>query len=177
MYIWVGIDVDEQLTEVRNQALQIDRSLQFQNSCFTLPLHISLKMSFHVDNTVADEVLSTIEQYYRSIEPFEIPVKAIEDEHVIVWIRMQENRRLNQIHDDLNRILGERFGVGLHAYDQDYKFHTTLFMDHDPYRISSAYQKIRDVEIPSVLRANRFVIGISQSGALGTYSVIREVVK
>ena len=177
MYIWIGIDVDQPLSEVRRQAMAIDRELQFQNSCFTLPLHISLKMSFEIEDSLANDVISTIEAYYQSVSPFDVKIKGLEKDQVIVWIRMMENRRLNKLHDDLNQLLMEQFDVGLHEYDMDYKFHTTLFMDQDLDKIALAYQQIKHVSLPEVLRANRFVIGTSKSGALGTYSVIKEIIK
>ena len=177
MYIWVGAYVDDQLKDIRQKAHKIEQEIGFKNSCYTLPLHISLKMSFPIDQATTDEVISTIENYYQTLEPFELHVKAIEKEDVIVWIRMKENERLNKIHDDLNDLLLQHYGVGLHEYDCDYKFHTTLFMSSDLQKIDIAYQRIKHIRLPKVLRINRFIIGASSSGALGSYSVIRDILK
>lgn len=49
MYIFLEIDVDEQFTEVKSKANIIDKDIGFKNSYFTLPLHISLKVSFKID--------------------------------------------------------------------------------------------------------------------------------
>lgn len=46
MYIFLGIDVDNQFAEIKNKATIIDKNIGFKNSCFTLPSHISLKASF-----------------------------------------------------------------------------------------------------------------------------------
>ena len=176
MYVWVGIDVDAQLPEIKKHAWAINDEIQFENFCTTLPLHISLKMSFAVDDAIADDVMNTIEEYYATISPFEIPVRGIEDEGCIVWIRMEACAELNRIHDDLNRILGERYGVGLHEYDCDYKFHTTLFMGEED-KIHAAYAQIKNDALPKTLVANRFVIGGSENGKLGTYAVFRAVLR
>ena len=177
MYVWVGIDVDAQLPEIKKHAWAINDEIVFENFCTTLPLHISLKMSFEVDAAIADDVMNTLEEYYATIRPFEIPVWGIEDEGCIVWIRMDACDELNRIHDDLNRILGERYGVGLHEYDCDYKFHTTLFMGYEEEKIHAAYAQIKDDVLPKKLVAERFVIGGSKSGKLGTYSVFRTIVR
>lgn len=177
MYIWVGIDVDAQLPAIKKHAREINDDLVFKNFCTTLPLHISLRMSFLIENAIFDEVVETIADYYATIKPFEIPIKGIEDEGGIVWVRMDECAELGRIHDDLNRILGERFGVGLHEYDCDYKFHTTLFMSDEEEKIHAAYAQIKDDVLPQTLLAERFVIGGSESGELGTYSVFRTIVR
>lgn len=177
MYIWLGINVDGQLGGIKEKAKEIDKELAFTNSCFTLPLHISLKMSFAVDGAKFPEIAADIENYYSSVEPFEIDVRGIENEQVIVWIRMHECERLNEIHDALNDLLLKKYGIGLHEYDTDYKFHTTLFMDSDGEKINAAFERVKDTPIPKRLVADRFVIGTSQSGALGTYSVYKEITK
>lgn len=58
----------------------------------------------------------------------------------------------------------------------DYKFHSTLFMDNDTEMIDKAYDLIRNEDLPSKLIANKFVIGTSESGKLGTYSVNKSVI-
>ncbi len=74
MYIFLGIDVDNQFSEIKNKAKLIDKSIGFQNSCFTLPLHISLKASFKIDNSNFDNVIEEVINYYFSIQPFKIDI-------------------------------------------------------------------------------------------------------
>lgn len=175
MYIWIGINVDGQLCDVKEKALEIDRNLCFKNSCFTLPLHISLKISFPVDDSRFQAVIGDIVEYYQSLKPFQIAIKGLEKDKNILWIRMVNNKEIDQIHDGLNEMLLEKYGVGLHEYDLDYKFHTTLFMDDDEEKISKAYELIKDIELPHSLIIDSFLIGTSKSGALGTYSVFKEI--
>jgi 2'-5' RNA ligase len=175
MYIWIGIDVDGQLCEIKQKALEIDRDFNFENSCFTLPLHISLKMSFPMSGDNFQSVVYDIASYFESTAPFEISLKGIEAYENIVWIRMINNEEINKIHDDLNDMLLSKYGVGLHEYDLDYKFHTTLFMSDDEDKIKTAYEEIKDTSLPDTLKINRFLIGTSNSGKLGTYSVFKEI--
>lgn len=175
MYIWIGIDVQEQLGEIRQKAMKIDRELEFENSCFTLPLHISLKMSFERDNDSYQAVIDDITDYLSALTPFEISVKGIEAYENIVWIRMVNNNEIDSIHDRLNEMLLKKHGVVLHEYDLDYKFHTTLFMSDNEDKIRTAYERVKDTSLPDVLKINRFLIGTSKSGKLGTYSVFKEI--
>ena len=173
MYIWVGADVDGQLSEIKEIARKAEGEIGPSHSNFTLPLHISLKMSFCVDDDVSGEVIDTLTELYFSFRRFNVTVKGIEHFGNIVWIRMGESEELNLIHDRLNGMLSEKYGVGLHPYDCDYMFHTTLFMDDDEEKVGAAYLRVKDAPLPEKLTIDKLVIGTSQSGDLGTYKVIR----
>ncbi|MBR6704683.1 MAG: hypothetical protein IKI82_04565, partial [Lachnospiraceae bacterium] len=108
MYIWTGIDVDDQLAGIREKVRQLEREQGVTNSNLTLPFHISLKMSFEMDEARAAEVADSLETYYRKLRPFEIPVSGVEYHTTIAWIRMKENEMLNRIHNGLNDLLAER---------------------------------------------------------------------
>ena len=176
MYIWIGINVDEQISIIKDKAYAIEKSLKLMNSNFSLPLHISLKISFEVEDSVYLNVIQRITEYYQTLNSFEVEVKGIEKYEGIIWIRMLHNERINKIHDDLNEILMSKFNVGLHEYDLDYIFHTTLFMDNNTEKINKAYDLIRDEVLPSKLVATKFVIGVSESGKLGTYSIYKTII-
>ena len=48
MYIFVGINVEKTLENIGRKVNEINDNLGYEHS--TLPLHISLKMSFEIDN-------------------------------------------------------------------------------------------------------------------------------
>ena len=175
MYIWLGIEVEGQLAAAKERALAVEREMGFGLSCFTLPMHVSLKMSFPMDDARAPEVMEFVKGYYAALSPFLMRVRGPEADGPILWIRMERSAELDRIHDELNEQLLLRYGVGLHEYDTDYKFHTTLFMDGDEARIREAYSRIQDVCLPETLTASRFVIGTSETGALGSYSVCESI--
>ena len=177
MYIWIGIDVDKQLQELKEKAKSIETKIGFERSNFTLPYHISLKISFEIDDCNLGQIVNDISDIYSEIEPFYIDVKEIEHHNTIVWIMMLKNRSLYRLHDRLNNFLLEKYNIPLHEYDTDYKFHTTLFMDDNSNKVSDAYEEIKDCRIPKRLLANKFVIGTSPNGEFGTYKVIKEIIK
>ena len=177
MFVWTGIDVDGQLADIKSKAQEIERKIGFENSNFTLPLHVSLKISFQIEDSLFDSVKADIISIFDESDSFEIDVRGIEYENNICWIRMERNNSLDGIHDRLNSVMLEKYGIPLHEYDLDYKFHTTLFMDSDFGKVARAYDMLGDVYIPSKLLADKFVIGTSEKGALGTYRVVYEYIK
>lgn len=177
MLVWVGIDMDSQYCAIKGEIKAVEEEVGFDHSNFTLPMHVSLKISFSVEEKDFQAVEDTITAIYDRTEPFEIAVKGIELHDNICWIRMKENPRLNALSEELNYTLRDKFGVPLHEYDLDFKFHTTLFMDDDVEKVAKAYEKVKDISVPDKLVASRFVIGTSESGDLGTYKIYKTIEK
>ena len=175
MYIWVGIKVEDQLKMVKAQAQRIENEIGFDHSNFTLPLHISLKISFPIEDAKYEIYAEEIRKIYRNTKPFEIKVRGLELENNIAWIRMEKSKALESLSTQINMVMLEKYGVQLHEYDMDFKFHTTMFMDDNESKVKSAFDKLKDYPIPSILLANKFVIGVSPLGKLGTYKVIEEI--
>ncbi len=175
MYIWTAIDIDNQLNNILPTAKEIEQNLAFKNSAFTLPFHISLKISFWIEDSDYLSVIKTLTAYYKTLSPFEIKIKGIEIENNIVWIKMDENGALNKIHNELDQLLMQKHGVSRHAFDLDFKFHTTLFLDDDSNKILTAFNQIKNLKLPSSLRANKFIIGSSKTGKIGSYKVTNSV--
>ncbi|MBO7304951.1 MAG: 2'-5' RNA ligase family protein [Clostridia bacterium] len=175
MYIWIGINVDDQLAGIKTRVKKIENSIGFEHSVFTLPFHVSLKISFSVSDDIAENIISDIINIYKDTAPFSLSVRGIEYEGNICWIRMVENEEIMALSTKLNLFLKEKYGIPLHEYDLDFKFHTTLFMSDDGERVKKAYLSVKDAPLPHVLSVNRFLIGVSESGALGTYKVAHEI--
>ena len=175
MYVWVGINVDDQLSEVRRLASAAEAAVGTKNSCYTLPMHISLKISFPVDDARFDEIVDRILDYFGTAKPFDASVRGVERENTIAWIRYAESDDLKALSVGLNEMLLRDFGIGLHPYDNDFKFHSTLFMDDDADKVVGALERMGTLPLPDAIKVRRFVVGCSPTGALGTYQVYREI--
>lgn len=173
MYIWLAVNVDEQLKHLRCKAKEVTEKLQSQNSALTLPLHISLRISFKVDDAVFEKVVDRISSYFASITPFDIETKNIEKSRGIVWLKMAENGTLMKIHNDLVDLLQTGFGIPPHEFDRAYLFHVTFYMSEDASNADAAYAYLKDEYFPNSLAANKLVIGSSQTGRAGEYQVIK----
>lgn len=164
MYLWVAIHTDGQMRELRERA-------EAAGAVFSLPLHISLKISFPVEESRVPDAMAAIRAYYATLAPFSVEVQGIEQNGGIVWLRMKENDTLQRIHRELDRRMEENFGVLPHPYDGDYRFHTTLFIG-DEQRAAEIYEELRSASVPSVIRVSRLLIGGSESGRAEDYSVL-----
>lgn len=173
MYIWTGIIVEGQLDEVKTASIEAEKKLNLQ-PLFGFPMHVSVKISFFVPNDKTNEVVDFLTEYFSSLKPFAIPVKAIELEDTIVWVRMKESGELKKIQSDMNRLLGENFGVFVHEYDTDFKFHSTLCMaDEDTAK--AFYTEVKNAHVPSVLKAKKAGIAISEEWKPFGFKIIKTI--
>lgn len=175
MYIWVAIDVNEQVSKLREVAENYMNEQGLSSTTFTLPFHISLKISFQIPDDKFEDAVSDIREFYKSLKPFEIKTKGIERAGSIVWIAMQYSNELVDIHKELDEMMFKKYGVVQHDFDKDFQFHTSVLALNNEVDTLKAYDAIKDNDIPKTLRAESFIIGSSAEGLAGTYSVIEEV--
>ena len=74
-FIWIGIDVDEQLKYFHNRLDTLEKKFEINESSTTLPFHISLKMPFLLEENSVEDVVNSIVAYYQSLKSFQISIK------------------------------------------------------------------------------------------------------
>ena len=176
MYIWIAIDVNEQVRELRKFAERYVKKHGSTSPTLTLPFHISLKISFRIPNEKCQEVICDIREYCKTLKPFTIPVEGLERSGTIIWLTMQESEELNRIHEDLDELLLTKYGVAQHMFDKSFVFHTSVLIMNDDEHLCKAYEEINGTPIPYELKAERVIIGSSTSGMAGTYCVNEEII-
>lgn len=174
MYLWTAIEIEEPLEKLREKVVWATEKAGILNTALALPLHISLKISFPLDDLLFPEAVSRISEYYQTLSPFYVKVQEIERNGTIVWIKMKENEELDKIHKDLMDIFLKEYGVQPHAYDLAFCYHSTLWMGADETKAKEVYVDLQQETLPEWLPAKKFVIGCSESGKAGEFRVIRE---
>lgn len=172
MYVWTALYIEDELEEVRDRAIGIGEDLGVKCPLTILPLHISLKISFEIEDSRLDECVSVLCDYFSSLGPFSVEVEGYEHSQGVVWIRMKENARLSEIHSRLDEMMMSQFGAKPHEFDLSFIYHATVFFDEDS-KLKPAFEKIRTVPLPGKIHARDFLIGTSMTGKPGTYSVYR----
>lgn len=175
MYIWIAADISDSLAFVKEKGMETERCISPSLTVYDLPLHISLKISFNIDDAHYTDAIDDISELLKRQKRFAVSVKQIEKIEDIVWIRYDENEHLNRIHKMLDELMLEKYGVPQHEYDLSFAYHTTLFFDADKEKVRRAYDLISDTELPSSITVSRFVVGLSPDGKWDTYKVYREI--
>ena len=171
MFIWAAIDIDNQLFEQKEIIRTVEKTVDFkQSDVSSLPLHVSLKISSEVSKEHEKALRNDIKNLLESTYSFQIEIDKIELNGTIVWIKMKENDELRYLHSELCNIYS-KYRIALHEFDKSFAFHSTLFLDSDTDKISQAFKQMKDISLPKVLLANKFIIGSSPKGKIGTYKV------
>ena len=173
MYLWTAIDASDALGEIRRRAEAENRDLALNEAAFTLPMHVSLKISFALAEEQAEAAVAEIAAFLGEQPPFPVQVEGLEQQGSLLWIRMQPSDRLRALHDGLDARLEARFGVPQHAFDKSFLFHATQFLEEDVQRVARMLERLRNAPLPAAFSAERYLIGCSESGQPGTYRVIR----
>lgn len=174
MYLWIGCKLPEAFSqEIRRYLLSLPGSSAMDLSGFSLPQHISLKISFEAGAKYA-QMLNHLSHLLQLQKPFSVHPIGVESLSSILWICFRENTHLQQLHRMLDTELEHRFGIGQHPFDQQFIFHSTLCMGKAE-AISALEQQFSSFQFPSELVIDTFLLGISETGDSGSYRVIREI--
>lgn len=174
MYVWIGCKLPESFAwDIRRECLARNQKLELDTSGFTLPQHISLKISFDAGDRYS-EILDSIEAVLAKERSFSVHPSAIEQAGGILWISFRENETLRCLHDVLDSSLLQAYGIGQHLFDKAFAFHSTLFSG-DMERIAQMREQLADFPLPDSLEIDTFLLGLSEVGKSGTYRVVREI--
>lgn len=175
MYIWFAIDVNNSLKHLRKYAKEISSEIDFKENQYSLPFHISLKISCLIKDEDYDSIFNDVVNYFNTLKPFKINTNKIELNDTICWLTMKENKNLVSIHEYLDDLFKNKYGYNPHPFDLEFMYHTTLVLDSNINLVKEAYLKLKDFKVPKTLTAYKFIIGGSKNGKTGTYSVYQTI--
>lgn len=174
MFLWIGCELPKDFElDIRDACLEAAEGLDLDFSGFTLPQHISLKISFQAGQTY-EPVLDVIEDLLRKERRFSVNPKVPEQVGSILWLSFRESGTLRRLHNLLDRDLKRNFGVPQHLFDKAFAFHSTLAMGPAE-EIAVLKSRLADLELPESLEIRAFLLGISETGKGGTYRVARRI--
>jgi len=178
MYIWIGLVLEkDDENYIRDICKEENKYFNIKEQAFSLPQHISLKTSFNVDENIA--VIQYLKEELKNINAIQLEVcnLTIIDGKVI-WLDIEENTFLRELHNKVNLLLKEKFNIGLSGYDgENFKFHSTLFQENE---YNENINKIglvlkEKMKIPFLVNIKELSFCISEVGRVGTYKVIDKI--
>ena len=160
MFIWVGCDINPKFTEYREKVKELNADLKLSEYAFKFPQHISLKITFEMEEDIAKHCIKDIIELLKSAKPFVTKVQGLELHDNILWLRMEENEQLKFLHDELDQI-AISYAVKQHAFDKQYIFHSTVIMDDNREKLAVMLDRLKDIPYAEELKINTFLVGHS----------------
>ena len=174
MYIWAGCKLPADFeADIRSRCLELNQLVGLDTVAFLLPQHVSLKISFQSE--IYDEILDYLEDFLSKQSPFSLRIQNPEQAGSILWMPVEENLRLRQLHEQLDAQLEQHFGIPQHRFDKYFLFHSTLFMDSDTDKIAQMCRLLTESPTAQKLQVDTFLLGLSETGKPGTYRVVQEI--
>lgn len=174
MYIWVGCKLPECFEgEIRSRCLELNQAIGLDTVAFSLPQHVSLKISFQSERY--EEIIAYLTGFLSVQKPFSLRIRQAEQEGNILWMPVAEIEVLRQLHTQLDTLLERRFGIGQHEFDKCFLFHSTLFMDADAGKIASMQKALAQYPVEREMPVDTFLLGLSETGKAGAYRVVRQI--
>ena len=174
MYIWIGCKLPEEFDRrVAEKCIPLGEKLGLDNVAFTLPRHISLKISFSYAGDLA-EILAFLKDLFAQEPSFYVNPATITRQGNILWFSFRENARLQALHNRLDQQLQQHFAIPQHPFDRDFAYHSTLFFGAAE-DLDAVKAALADFPLPQALTIEKILLGISETGTPGTYRVVEEI--
>ena len=174
MYIWIGCRLPEEFENaLRARCVPLGQELGLDLAGFSLPQHISLKISFEAGERYG-EILDYLERMLKKEKGFYVNLSGIERMGNILWLAFRENGTLRRLHNMLDVELNNCFGILQHLFDKAFAFHSTLFLGEGE-QLDIARLALADLQLPEVLPIDTFLLGVSETGTSGSYQVVRKI--
>lgn len=176
MYIWIGAVFPKEFEDkIKNICKQVNQKYNVSELSFTLPQHISLKLSFQ--SKEYKKIIEYLEVYLQDYTTFYVKTKNIyKKDNSLIWLNIEKSNDLINLHNNLNKELQDKFDIGLNKYDgSNFKFHSTLFQDNDSKNINKLYKELLKYDFENIIKINEIDIGISEEGKVGTYEVTKRI--
>ncbi len=175
MYLWVGAVFDSEAeNEIRSITNKLNENYNLSTVAFSLPQHISLKISFECDDYV--RVIDFTKSQFADLCAFDVEINDVSKINgSLIWLDIGENEVLRKIHNLLNDSLLKEFGIPLKSFDGDeFKFHSTLFFDSN---IDENHQALIDdfkkqFLLPRKYQIKEINFGIAETLTAGEFTVV-----
>ncbi|MBQ7326597.1 MAG: VanZ family protein [Clostridia bacterium] len=172
IFIWTAIDVSGQADGLTERAREVSERIAAENPALSLPMHISLKISCQIKTKKLPQAVERLSRKLEEIKSFELTPECIEREGGVVWIRHRESEQLRELHQWVVDFFLGQYGVMPHKFDLEFAYHTSLFVGNEE-EATRAFALLKDEPLPERLTAEKYVIGVSESGKAGEYRVIK----
>mgnify|MGYP003290360078 CR=1 FL=1 len=174
MYLWIGLGIEEKTEqEIRKYCREVNKNYDVNEQSFTLPQHISLKISFNTDNY--KKIIEDLKIKFSNNKKLNLNVEKVDSVPGVIWLVIKETLDLRNYHNKILKYLESKYAISKIGFDGDtFKFHSTLFQDEDNKElVKKLYNNIdKNIFENRELTVNRIYFGVSEIGKVGTYKVI-----
>ena len=156
--MWIyGVINQNIIDNIKEICHECNKDLCLSERYLNFPLHVSFKRSFYTDNfmNIKEEAISLMKNY----GPIHCGSYYLERYKDLLWLRFTDEEKLNDIHDELDEMLLNKYDIPLDEYDQNYAPHVTLFRSPDEDKLDVMHERIKGIIIYEPIIIDKIIIG------------------
>ena len=156
--MWIyGVINQEIIDNINEICRECNKDLFLSERYLNFPLHVSFKRSFYTDrfSDIKEEVI----RYMKKHSSVNCGPYYLERYKDLLWLRFTDEEKLNDIHNELDELLVNEYGIPLDEYDHNYAPHVTLFRNPDEDKLDMMYERIKDRIIYKPIVIDKIIIG------------------
>ena len=148
---------EKEETAIKGICNRLNKGVGLPETVFRFPLHISLKKSWQCD--CFTEAQKDVADYFQRNGSFEIITESPTLHNGMIWLPVQVTPELQRIHDELDKLLYERYGVPIDRFDRTFLPHISLFTKGDRADMTQMYDLLKREIRPMTATITRVVVG------------------
>ena len=151
----VGI-IDENINEeIKEICLKENEDLHLSERFFNFPLHISLKRTFQTD--CYDDVKKDLDELLNK-EIYCGKTYLVKNKDML-WLRVDHEKEILKLHNDIDELLLNKYGIEIDTFDKNYVPHITIFHKGLKENLDIMYDRLGDVLNGKEITIRKYMIG------------------
>ena len=152
-------DINEKIKEI---CLKENEDLKLSERFFRFNLHISMKRTFLCDEF--EKMKDDVRQVLIKEGKIFCGNTHLKRNRDMLWLIMDDDVKLRKVHDQLDKLLNDKYGVPIDTFDRIYLPHITIFHKGDPENMDVMENRL-SLSLPSFpVSINSYAIGTKIKG-------------
>jgi len=157
---WVCCIVPEETNQkIVSRCKALNKDIRLPENVFKFPLHISLKKSFHCQNFEA--LRTDVVRLLQDLGTIQCEVGEAVMHRQMIWLPILQKGDIMQVHQALDQLLLDKYGVPIDRFDTHFQPHISLFTSGDRRRMERMFQLMQREAFTMSMQIQRIVVGSS----------------
>ena len=161
--VWVcGIIPEDVNNEIKEICLKENEDLNLSERFFRFNLHISLKRTFYTEEF--DQIKDDLKELLSAYKRIDCGNTYLVRNSDMLWLRISEETEIRKIHNEIDKLLSDKYRIMIDTFDKTYVPHITIFHKGDIQNLNKMYQRLSEKLESKKIMIDRFVVGSKSSG-------------
>ena len=156
--MWICLLIDEESRrKIVSKCKECNEDLKLSERFLDFPLHASLKRSFFADRF--EQIKEELIGFMKDVPCFEAGKVHLQRISDMIWLCFDEKEEITKLHEAIDVLLKEKYGVAVDLFDKEYVPHITLFRSEEEKKLDRMYERLKNEMNETAITLNAYYIG------------------